>query len=139
MFTHSSTYDRYLTIYDEISQLLVEKFVEEFVDHLYGFEQRRNHDDTKLILVWIGEQGSYSAVVNNRDPKAEMYDIIREFDNLYGSEGQFGVEVEKFLNKRYAEENPGKLLVHLHEHDPNGPSFQELMTFEYDPLWGWGD
>jgi hypothetical protein len=139
MFEKSQMYVRLEKVRAEVTQLLCECFITEFINHLYAFYLRGNDDPKITFLVWLGQQEGYGELVGGRRSKFASYDLLGQADQIFDDRDAFKDALEYELNNRYGEENAAKLLVRIDENDPESNGLPELITFVYDETWAWGD
>jgi len=141
MFTHSDSYNVHAKIRYDITELMQQKFVAEFGAYLYSFYERRNHDPKKSCFVWFAEQGGYSKIVSGRDPINEMFTLLREAEQIFGSIDDFRLSLQIYLIGAYRDEAEVQWLhVNIMEWvDGKMTGLEELLTFELDPYEGYRD
>lgn len=137
----SEKLSKLLEVQQSIQALALEQLVEDFVLHLedeYRRTTRRGEvaEDT-TITQWLGTLGDYWAFMDRYRSAASLFNEACALVGSVASFSVFAAALEESLNGKYPSNDAGYLLVRALRDDES--EREVIVTFRYDPLYGWGD
>lgn len=138
----SEKLSKLLEVWQSVQALALEQLVEDFVLHLEEEYQRviLRGEITKEVTItqWLGSLGDYGVLVDRYWNSTSLFNETRTLVDSVASFSVFAEALEKSLNDKHPSNDAGYLLVRaLREEDEN--EREVIVTFRYDPLYGWGE